>query len=334
MLNVPGTAGRAGRPAPRDVRRGSGGAVGAARRRGLRHGYRRARRHVAGCAACRDWPGRALDAARPLRVQAAPALPDMVDAVQERLRTARLPQPRRGVLRGALTGAAVLQLLLSVPALVLGHQGHADVHTAREVGVVDLALAVGVLAAAHRPWRAAGMLPVVAVLAAGLAVTSLLDLVAGETTVRAELPHLIALVETLLLWRLRPRPHRRRPGTTAPATGRVSRPGPVARGARGSPLPWRALLAVLGGTVTAPALAHAALLDTDPTTGGPAGRAARGRADLQRAGRHGTRRRQGRRPRRRRVDRGHVTERASAARSSCRCSTVSGRGRTRCSGGS
>lgn len=158
--------------------------------------------HVASCAACRAWPELVADAARPLRVQ--PALPgrDLVEAVQSALKDTAAALPARRWARVALVAVAVAHLLLSLPALIAG-DGHGAVHVARELGATDVALAVGVLAAAWRPWRAAGMLPVVAALALGLGATSVLDLLAGETTALAELPHLLAVIEAALLFRLR-----------------------------------------------------------------------------------------------------------------------------------
>lgn len=102
-----------------------------------------------------------------------------------------------------LAMTALLQLALSLPALLLGEQDAAGLHVAREIGATEVALAVGVLAAAWRPWRAAGMLPVVAALAVGLASTTVIDVVGGEVPALHEVPHLLALVEAALLWRLR-----------------------------------------------------------------------------------------------------------------------------------
>ncbi len=136
---------------------------------------------------------------------------ELTDAVLQSLRERPVITIERTSARFGLALVAVVHLLLSLPDLLLG-SGHEGVHAARELGATDVALAVGVLAAAWRPWRAAGMLPVVAALSAGLAATSLLDLLAGETTALRELPHLLAVVETLLLVRLR------RPTVTAPGS--------------------------------------------------------------------------------------------------------------------
>ncbi len=159
--------------------------------------------HVDGCPSCRAWSSSALDAARPLRVRPAPTPSDLAPAVLAGLHDH--PEVRTPLRRGARVGlvlTALAQLLLTVPAL-RGGGGHEALHVVREIGVTEAALALGVLAAAWRPWRAAGMLPVVAALAVGLGATSALDLAGGETTPLAEAPHLLALLEVWLLWRLR-----------------------------------------------------------------------------------------------------------------------------------
>lgn len=168
-------------------------------------------RHVAGCAGCAGWSAAAADATRPLRVSVTPPPVDLTDTVLQALRDRPVPLPEHRAARLGLLLVAVVHLLLSLPDLLLG-SGHEGVHAARELGATDVALAIGVLAAAWRPWRAAGMLPVVGALTAGLAATSLLDLIAHETTPLRELPHLLAVAETLLLVRLRQQ------GTPAPGT--------------------------------------------------------------------------------------------------------------------
>jgi predicted anti-sigma-YlaC factor YlaD len=106
--------------------------------------------------------------------------------------------------RLGLVLVALTQLVLSGP-LLLGQAMGASTHTAREAGVTEVALAVGLLAAAWRPWRAAGMLPVVLALALGLAVVSALDVLAGDVRPLHEVPHLLPLAGTLLLWQVRHR---------------------------------------------------------------------------------------------------------------------------------
>lgn len=179
--------------------------------------------HLDGCAGCRDWLDGAAAASRRLRLRAAEPERDLAPAVLARLNDpAAHGRPTRPLARLALLGTAVLQLALSLPALLFGQEADAGLHVAREVGATDVALAIGVLAAAWRPWRAAGMLPVVAALAVGLSATTLIDVLGGEVPAAEEVPHLLALVEAALLWRLR-RISAPVPDTTTPERRRLRR---------------------------------------------------------------------------------------------------------------
>jgi predicted anti-sigma-YlaC factor YlaD len=161
-------------------------------------------RHLEACLACSAWQAGAADVSRRVRLRTAEPAADLASSVAEALRdgTALQRSPRR-VARALLALTALLQLGLSLPALLLGEQASAGLHVAREIGATEVALAVGVLCAAWRPWRCAGMLPVVAALAVGLASTTLIDVVGGEVPALHEVPHLLALVEAALLWHLR-----------------------------------------------------------------------------------------------------------------------------------
>ncbi len=159
--------------------------------------------HVETCLGCRAWLDGAAAVSRRLRLRVTEPPPDLAPAVVERVGDpAVVSRPSRPLARVALGLTALLQLALSVPTLLTG-QEDAGVHVARELGVMDIALAIGVLAAAWRPWRAAGMLPVVAALAVGLSATTIIDVLGGQVPALAEVPHLLALVEAALLWRLR-----------------------------------------------------------------------------------------------------------------------------------
>lgn len=159
--------------------------------------------HLDGCGACTALAAELTRATRRARLQPAPHIPDLAPAVVARVgaRTSRAPwsPARYGLILVALT-----QIALSAPML-LGQGVGDSQHAAREVGVTELALAVGLLAAAWRPWRAAGMVPVVVALAVGLAVISGLDIRAGEVRAVHELPHLLPLAGALLLWQVRHR---------------------------------------------------------------------------------------------------------------------------------
>ncbi|HEY6796975.1 MAG TPA: hypothetical protein VI248_20070, partial [Kineosporiaceae bacterium] len=109
-------------------------------------------------------------------------------------------------LRVGLVAVAVLQVLAVLWPLVAG--GAARSHAGQELSSFGLALAVGFCAAAVRPGRAWGMLPVITAAAACLVGTAALDVVLdagrngghGDVHVLAEVPHLLAVVGALLLW--------------------------------------------------------------------------------------------------------------------------------------
>jgi predicted anti-sigma-YlaC factor YlaD len=158
--------------------------------------------HLRGCSACGAWSSSAADATRRLRLRPVQPIPDLADKVvgkmheDDRRRDAWPPE------RWLLLVVGAVMLVFALP--MLGPTG-GDVHLLREAGVTDLALAVGVLFAAVQPWRAAGMLPVVLVLAAGLTVTSVADVVSGRVAPIEESVHTLAPTAALLLWRLRRR---------------------------------------------------------------------------------------------------------------------------------
>ncbi len=163
--------------------------------------------HLTSCVACQSWYEGAVAATRRVRLGLAPAVPDLTAGVVEAVRRpGALDRPARPVVRLALGAVAAIQILTALPGLLFGDPFAGHVHVGRELGAVEVALAIGVLAAAWRPWRAAGMLPVVVAVAIGLAATTLIDIVAGNASVLRELPHLLALVEASLLWRLRQLP--------------------------------------------------------------------------------------------------------------------------------
>lgn len=108
------------------------------------------------------------------------------------------PPPHR-FSRLGLVLIAVAQLALTLPVLLLGHDRAAPEHVARELGSFDLALAVGFLAAAGKPVRAAGMLPLIGAAAAALLLTAGVDVAAGRATVLEEAPHLLPAAGWLLL---------------------------------------------------------------------------------------------------------------------------------------
>ncbi len=83
------------------------------------------------------------------------------------MKPAPVPGSPVGIARLGLLMVGVAQLCLAVPAL-LGDDAGASIHIAHEQGSWFLALAVGLLVVAWRPWRAAAILPFVAALVVGL----------------------------------------------------------------------------------------------------------------------------------------------------------------------
>lgn len=160
--------------------------------------------HLDGCPACRGWSAQAVDVTRRARLQPVPPAEDLADRVLSSLGDAVRPADAWPAERWLLVVVGVAMLVVAVPMLLVGAPD-SDVHLLREAGVTELALAVGVLTAAMQPWRAAGMLPVVVALAAGLTVTSVADVVSGRVDVVQESVHTLAPTAALLLWRLRRR---------------------------------------------------------------------------------------------------------------------------------
>jgi predicted anti-sigma-YlaC factor YlaD len=119
-----------------------------------------------------------------------------------------------------LVAVALTQLVLALPALVLGDDAGASVHVARELGSFDAAIAVGLLWAAWQPRRAAGLLPLAAALAGAMLLTGVLDVAGDDAPALGESRHLVEFAGLALLWALAHPPRRTdaaRPGTALAA---------------------------------------------------------------------------------------------------------------------
>jgi predicted anti-sigma-YlaC factor YlaD len=159
--------------------------------------------HLQDCRQCPTW----LRAAQELRELTGllPA-PDLTASI---LTAVRADQARRGArrtrslsTRWALALLGVIQLAISGPVLLFGHDHTAPIHIAHEVGSFDAALAIGLLLAAIKPRLAAGMLPLVAAITALLLITAASDVATGRTLATSEAPHLLDLLGLLLMTRL------------------------------------------------------------------------------------------------------------------------------------
>lgn len=160
--------------------------------------------HVAGCLECAAWQQEATALlARPATTAPAPDLVGPVLAAVRADEAHRAARRRRATAtRIALALIALVQLALSGPGLILGHDHTAPIHVAHEVGSFDAALALGLLLAAIRPRLASGMLPLVAAITGLLLLTAGSDVAAGRTSAFTESPHLLDLAGGLLLLRL------------------------------------------------------------------------------------------------------------------------------------
>ena len=173
--------------------------------------------HLATCPDCRAHEG-ALDVLhRRLRVRIADPVPDLSARIVAK---AHPPQPGRGEwVRWALLTVALIELVLAVPALLLGDDAGASTHVARHLGSLTVAMAVGLAYVAWRPVRAYGLLPVAVALAAAMVTTALIDISDGNVRAVTESSHVLQIAGLWLLWRLagRPRPAWPRRGRPASA---------------------------------------------------------------------------------------------------------------------
>ena len=163
--------------------------------------------HLAGCAGCRAWQERAHAVTRRARLGGYTLDHDLAPRVLAAI-PASVAQARRDrrpiALRAGLLTAALVQLAITVPLLILGHDHDAGVHAAHELGSFDLALAVAFVVGALRPALSAGLAWPCGIAATGLAGTAIADMIAGQTLGADEAQHLIAIVGAVLLaWQAR-----------------------------------------------------------------------------------------------------------------------------------
>jgi len=162
--------------------------------------------HASACPGCAAFQERAQALHRRTRLAPAPPMSDLSGrvraAVASESRTRRQRWWQWEATRGALAVVAFVQVGFAGPVLLLGHDGEAPLHVAHELGSFSVAIGVGLLLAAVRPRLAAGMLPIISVIAALLLTTAATDLALGHTELVDEAPHLLEVAGFLLLWRL------------------------------------------------------------------------------------------------------------------------------------
>ena len=163
--------------------------------------------HLAGCPDCRSFATAATSLHRRVRVRPADAVPDLSEAILAAAAPATAPPPVQGPParewpRYVLLVVAVTQLLVALPALVLGDEAGTTVHLARELGAWDAALAIAWLVVSWAPRRAAGLLPFAFALAAVMVGTALLDVAGDRAAVTGEAHHALDLAGLAMVWLL------------------------------------------------------------------------------------------------------------------------------------
>ncbi len=159
--------------------------------------------HLRGCPACRAYETEVAAVHRSVRLRAAEPVPaDLTAGVLSAI-AADEGEGRVGSLRLGLAVIGVIQVLIALPALILGDDADLPAHTARHLGSFAVALGIGFLVAAWQPRRVGGILPLTAVLVGCLLVSSAIDLVAGDAALGSELAgHATEVVGLGLLWLL------------------------------------------------------------------------------------------------------------------------------------
>jgi predicted anti-sigma-YlaC factor YlaD len=158
--------------------------------------------HLRSCADCRHFEAATTAMHRRLRLRAAEPVPDLSASIVAAIGP-EADDGRVAGLRAGLAAVAVVQILIALPALVLGDDAGLPAHTARHLGSFAVALGIGFLVAAWRPERVGGVLPLTAALVLCLLLTSAIDVASSRANALSELGgHATELVGLGLLWLL------------------------------------------------------------------------------------------------------------------------------------
>ncbi|HUN31038.1 MAG TPA: zf-HC2 domain-containing protein [Trebonia sp.] len=210
--------------------------------------------HLDGCADCRAWEQRAHLVTRRARLGGAVLDHDLSARVLAAAPLAPAGRTRAITQRTALAAVAVLQLAITVPLLILGHDRGAGTHAAHELGSFDLALAIAFCVGAIRPALSAGLAWPCGIAAGSLVGTAVIDMIGGQTFGVDEAQHLVALAGALLLiWQARTITTPAADPDSAAPPHPAAAPSPAAVPATGLPLPGAPSLPLGGGTDAAQA---------------------------------------------------------------------------------
>ena len=181
--------------------------------------------HLSACAPCRQWHAASVEQTQVLRRLAGRSQVAVVPPLPQ---TRRVRLPIRGLpamawQRWALAGVGIVQLALAGAQAFGAHLGipHAAMsgHLYNESTAWSMALGVVMLAAAIRPFAAAGLAAVLGTFAAVLCVYVIRDAAAGSVTAERILSHLpivVGAVLAFLVWR------RHRPADPQPHSGELT----------------------------------------------------------------------------------------------------------------
>lgn len=153
--------------------------------------------HLATCPDCREWMAASDHACRVVRLRtpSGPSLVASALAAWDHHRAEHLVhRQHRGrlLLAGAAAGCIGVAILLATNDSLHTHLGQ---RAARELVLVELAIAVGLACAAWRPARfLTGLVPMLTLVTSLKIVFSVTDLVAGRLSTLAELSHLPFIV--------------------------------------------------------------------------------------------------------------------------------------------
>lgn len=177
--------------------------------------------HLASCIDCARWAEQAARLTRVLRVGPAD-VPDLSQAITaEVVLPAQRVRRRVRVLRAALVLVGVAQLAIAVPALVGSSIGMVmSEHAAHEAAAWNLAMGAAFLAAATRPRRAAGLIPLLATFIVVLAALSVHDFASGAVSAARLATHIAALLGLLLLIAIERAVRASPPGSSGAGRGR------------------------------------------------------------------------------------------------------------------
>lgn len=153
--------------------------------------------HLSSCHDCRSFEAALPSVVRASRLSAAAQVPDLTASI---LAASAADVDDREVLRRQQVRAVLGLVGLVQAALALGALLGEGGHLGRELATWQLGLGVGFAVASWQPRRAAGLLPMVAVLGLAAMISGTADLVAGTTTLMAELSHLVEVAGVLLVW--------------------------------------------------------------------------------------------------------------------------------------